>query len=285
MTSSKNIYEEALAHPQVTGIVVGTRPDCVSDELLDYFKTLSERYYVMIEYGIESTNDKTLRFINRGHDYSCAEKAIRDTARGGIHTGAHLILGLPHEDKETILSHAGTISKLLLTTLKLHQLQLIKAATLMILDEICARTCKFCNALSGRPLPLDVSEAEKVADSVRLMKLRHAVITSVDRDDLPDRSANQWARTIRAIKRVNPNTTLEVLISDFDGKPELIQLIIDEKPEVISHNLETVRRLTPFIRSRSRYERSLSVLEYIAKHHGKAMTGHCRARCRSFSFR
>ena len=146
-------------------------------------------------------------------------------------------------------------------------------ATLMILGEICTRSCKFCNTLSGRPLPVDETEAEKIAESIRLMKLRHAVITSVDRDDLPDGGANQWAKTIRAIKRLNPDTTLEVLIPDFDGKQELIQLIIDEKPEVISHNLETVRRLTSAIRSKARYERSLDVLEYIARHHGTAKTG------------
>jgi radical SAM protein (TIGR01212 family) len=122
----KIIYEEALSHPKVVGIVVGTRPDCVSDELLDYFAELSKRYYVMIEYGIESTEDRTLRFINRGHDYAAAVKAIEDTARRGIKTAAHLILGLPHETRNIILSHASQISKLPLTALKLHQLQLIK---------------------------------------------------------------------------------------------------------------------------------------------------------------
>ena len=146
-------------------------------------------------------------------------------------------------------------------------------ATLMILGEICTRSCKFCNTLSGRPLPVDETEAEKIAESIRLMKLRHAVITSVDRDDLPDGGANQWAKTIRVIKCLNPDTTLEVLIPDFDGRHELIQLIIDEKPEVISHNLETVRRLTPAIRSRARYGRSIDVLEYIACNHGTAKTG------------
>ena len=122
----KAIYEEALKHPKVVGIVIGTRPDCVNDELLDYFAELSKRYYVMIEYGIESTNDRTLEFINRGHDYACAEKAIRDTASRGIKTGAHLILGLPHETHEMILNHARRISKLPLTAVKLHQLQLVK---------------------------------------------------------------------------------------------------------------------------------------------------------------
>ncbi len=122
----KAIYEEALAFPNVVGIVVGTRPDCINDELLDYFAELSKKYYVMIEYGIESTNDDTLTFINRGHDFACAQKAIIDTAKRGIKTGAHIILGLPKEDKATVLSHAIELSKLPLTTLKIHQLQLVR---------------------------------------------------------------------------------------------------------------------------------------------------------------
>ena len=122
----KAIYEEALSVPNVVGIVVGTRPDCVNDELLDYFAGLAKKYYVMIEYGIESTNDETLKLINRGHDYACAENAIRETARHGIKTGAHIILGLPTEDKETVLSHAQKLSTLPLTCLKIHQLQLVR---------------------------------------------------------------------------------------------------------------------------------------------------------------
>lgn len=122
----KAIYEEALDNPKVVGIVVGTRPDCVNDQILDYFAELSKRCYVMIEYGIESTDDKTLEFINRGHNYACAVNAINATASRGIRVGAHLILGLPHETRETILSHAVKISSLPLTALKLHQLQLVK---------------------------------------------------------------------------------------------------------------------------------------------------------------
>ena len=116
-----------MAHPKVVGIVIGTRPDCVNDELLDYFAELSKYCYVMIEYGIESTEDSTLEFINRGHNYACAEEAIRATADRGIRTGAHLILGLPLEDKNTILNHARKISELPLTTIKLHQLQIVKS--------------------------------------------------------------------------------------------------------------------------------------------------------------
>jgi len=122
----KAIYEEALSYPNVTGIVVGTRPDCVNDELLDYFAELAKKYYVMIEYGIESTNDKTLEFINRGHDFASAQKAITETARRGIRTGAHIILGLPNESRETILGHADQLSKLPIDTLKIHQLQLVR---------------------------------------------------------------------------------------------------------------------------------------------------------------
>ena len=128
----KTIYEEALSLPNVVGLVVGTRPDCVSEELLDYFGELAKKYYVMIEYGIESTNDETLHFINRGHDFACAEKAIRDTARRGILTGAHIILGLPNEDRETLLSHASKLSQLPITTLKIHQLQLVRGTKMAL---------------------------------------------------------------------------------------------------------------------------------------------------------
>ncbi len=120
------LYEEALSYPQVTGLVIGTRPDCVSDELLSYFEELVKTKYVMIEYGVESTCDDTLRFINRGHSYGEAEEMIIKTASKGIYTGAHLILGLPTESRKVILSHADKISTLPLTAIKLHQLQLVK---------------------------------------------------------------------------------------------------------------------------------------------------------------
>lgn len=120
------LYEEALQHPSISGIVIGTRPDCVSEELLSYFEAVAQNRYVMIEYGVESTNNKTLELIHRGHDYECAVTAIKATAARNIHTGAHLILGLPGEDIDTILKHADEISQLPVTALKLHQLQLIK---------------------------------------------------------------------------------------------------------------------------------------------------------------
>ena len=122
----KTLYKEALAYPQVIGLVIGTRPDCVSDDLLDFLAELSQQYYVMIEYGVESTCDETLELMNRGHNYACSVEAIEKTAERGIRVGAHLILGLPRESRETILSHADKISKLPLTALKLHQLQLIR---------------------------------------------------------------------------------------------------------------------------------------------------------------
>jgi lipoic acid synthetase len=136
-------------------------------------------------------------------------------------------------------------------------------ATFMILGEICTRSCKFCATLTGKPLPPDSGEPGKVAASVRLMGLNHVVITSVDRDDLPDGGAAHWAATIREIRKVNPSTTIEVLIPDFDGKAELIELITIEKPDIISHNLETVARLTPLVRSRAKYQTSLEVIGII----------------------
>ncbi len=138
-------------------------------------------------------------------------------------------------------------------------------ATLMILGDICTRSCKFCNVKTGRPLPADWQEPQRVAQSVKLMKLKHVVLTSVDRDDLDDGGAGIWALTIRKIKELNPQTTIETLIPDFDGKEALIQQVIDAGPEVISHNLETVRRITPWTRSRAQYDRSLKVLQYIAR--------------------
>jgi lipoyl synthase len=137
-------------------------------------------------------------------------------------------------------------------------------ATFMILGNICTRACKFCGTATGRPLPPDEGEPDRLAQSVKAMKLRHCVVTSVDRDDLPDGGAGFWAETIRRIKTVNPGITMETLIPDFDGKPENIQKIVEAGPDVISHNVETVRRLTPVIRTKARYDRSLSVLEYIS---------------------
>lgn len=138
-------------------------------------------------------------------------------------------------------------------------------ATFMIGGNICTRSCKFCNTQTGKPLPLDVNEPLHVAESIQLMKLTHAVITSVDRDDLNDLGAAHWANTIREIKRVNPDTTIEVLIPDFQGREDLVQMVIDAKPNIISHNMETVRRISPNVRSAADYDRSLKVIKQIAQ--------------------
>ncbi len=137
-------------------------------------------------------------------------------------------------------------------------------ATFMILGEICTRNCKFCGVKNGKPLAPDPEEPKRVAESIRLMELKHAVVTSVDRDDLPDLGAAAWVETINTIKNINPTTKLEVLIPDFQGRPELIQQVIEAAPEVISHNLETVERLTPQIRSVAKYRQSLEVIRQIA---------------------
>jgi lipoyl synthase len=146
-------------------------------------------------------------------------------------------------------------------------------ATFMILGDICTRRCKFCAVKSGKPMPPDEFEPEKLAETVRIMGVKHCVITSVDRDDLDDQGAGIWARTIVEVKRLNPLTRIEVLIPDFRGKTELIQQVIDAAPDVISHNLETVERLTPFVRFASKYRRSLDVVSYIASQGKIAKSG------------
>ncbi len=146
-------------------------------------------------------------------------------------------------------------------------------ATFMILGDICTRACKFCNVKTGKPDPVDTKEPLRIARSIKIMKVKHAVITSVDRDDLEDGGAGIWVETIKKVKELNPGTTMEVLIPDFNGKEELLQMIIDAGPEVISHNLETVRRLTPEIRSKAKYDISLKVLKYIAEKGSVAKSG------------
>jgi len=137
-------------------------------------------------------------------------------------------------------------------------------ATFMILGNICTRRCRFCGVKTGKPCPPDPDEPRKLAETIRLMKLNHCVITSVDRDDLPDLGAGFWAETIREVRKVNPGTKIETLIPDFQGKEELIRQIAEAGPDVISHNMETVERLTPKIRSASDYHRSLDVVRSIA---------------------
>jgi len=146
-------------------------------------------------------------------------------------------------------------------------------ATFMILGDICTRACKFCATKTGRPLPPDPDEPERLAVSIKKMRLRHCVLTSVDRDDLPDGGASFWADTIKRVKELNPGTTMECLIPDFDGNGENIQQIFDAGPDVISHNIETVRRLTPFIRTKAKYNLSLEVLQYISEKGKTAKSG------------
>jgi len=146
-------------------------------------------------------------------------------------------------------------------------------ATLMILGDICTRSCKFCNVKTGRPLVVDRQEPKRVAQSVKLMQLKHCVLTSVDRDDLNDLGAGIWAETVREIKKLNPGTTIETLIPDFDARPELIMQVVEAGPEVVSHNLETVRRITPQVRSRAKYDTSLKTLEVIAASKAVAKSG------------
>ena len=136
-------------------------------------------------------------------------------------------------------------------------------ATFLILGNICTRSCKFCAVLTGKPNSVDENEPQKIAESIQLMKLKHCVITSVDRDDLPDGGAEIWAKTILSIKKLNPNTTIETLIPDFQGNTKLLDKIIEANPNIVSHNLETVRRTTKLIRNQAIYDRSLDVLKYL----------------------
>lgn len=146
-------------------------------------------------------------------------------------------------------------------------------ATFMILGNTCTRSCGFCAVNTGRPDEVDMFEPARVAQSVKLMEVKHAVITSVDRDDLPDGGSEVWAMTVRAIRRQSPETTLETLIPDFQGKWENLKRIIDVQPEIVSHNLETVRRLTKQVRIQAKYDRSLEVLRRLKKGGMKTKSG------------
>ena len=148
-----------------------------------------------------------------------------------------------------------------------------RTATFMILGDICTRSCSFCAVKTGKPLPPDFKEPGRIATVIKEMRLMHCVITSVDRDDLPDGGAEIWAETIEEIKRINPNTTIEALIPDFKGVHENIHHIIQSKPDILSHNLETVERLTKLVRVQAKYKRSLDVLNFIASNGIAAKSG------------
>ena len=139
-----------------------------------------------------------------------------------------------------------------------------RTATFMILGDICTRGCRFCATKTGIPLAPDPAEPEKVAESVRLMGLRHAVVTSVTRDDLPDGGARHWAAVVEAVRRENPDATIELLIPDLDAREDLIEVVLASKPDIVGHNIETVERLTPQVRARAKYRTSLSTLEKIS---------------------
>ena len=136
-------------------------------------------------------------------------------------------------------------------------------ATFMILGNICTRSCKFCAVATGKPLAVDKTEPQRIAESVKLMKVKHCVITSVDRDDLKDGGSEIWAETIRKVREISQGTTMETLVPDFAGKWENLERVMQEKPEIMSHNLETVRRLTKEVRVQAKYDRSLEALKRI----------------------
>jgi lipoic acid synthetase len=146
-------------------------------------------------------------------------------------------------------------------------------ATFLILGDICTRACRFCATKTGKPLPPDEGEPLRLAETVRTLNLKHCVVTSVDRDDLQDGGASFWALVVKTIKEINPGLTIETLIPDFNGKQENVQMIIDANPDVISHNVETVRRLTPLIRTKARYKRSLDIIRYISSEGKIAKSG------------
>lgn len=148
-----------------------------------------------------------------------------------------------------------------------------RTATFMILGEVCTRSCRFCATRTGRPDAIDGNEPREVARSVRLMQLRHVVVTSVTRDDLPDGGAGHWAATVRAIREENPDATIELLIPDLDARPDLLDTVLASKPDIVGHNIETVERLTPQLRARAKYRTSLATLRHIAERGAVAKSG------------
>ncbi len=148
-----------------------------------------------------------------------------------------------------------------------------RTATFMILGDICTRGCRFCATQTGRPLAPDPDEPRRVAESVALMKLRYVVVTSVTRDDLPDGGARHWAATVEAIRKQNPDAAIELLIPDFDARPDLLDTVLASKPDIVGHNIETVERLTPQLRARAKYRTSLATLRHIAERGAVAKSG------------
>lgn len=139
-------------------------------------------------------------------------------------------------------------------------------ATLMILGDVCTRSCKFCAVKTGKPMQPDKNEPKKIANTTRILKLKHVVITSVDRDDLNDYGASHWTKTIQEVRKINENTIIEILIPDFQNREDLLKMVFDAKPDILAHNLETVNRLTPIVRNKANYQNSLNVLRLSAEH-------------------
>lgn len=139
-----------------------------------------------------------------------------------------------------------------------------RTATFMLMGDVCTRNCRFCATKSGTPEPLDAQEVERLAQSVKLMNLRHVVITSVTRDDLPDGGAHHWVAAVEAVRRENPSVTIELLISDMDGREDLLKIVASSGADIIGHNVETTRRITPTARAKAQYERSLAVLRLLS---------------------
>ncbi|MCC8088187.1 MAG: lipoyl synthase [Rikenellaceae bacterium] len=148
-----------------------------------------------------------------------------------------------------------------------------RTATFMILGDICTRACKFCATKTGKPLPSDPHEPAKIARSVKIIELKYCVLTSVDRDDLADKGAGHWAEVVRSVRKENPDTQIEILIPDFDGNKPLLDVVMASTPDVIGHNIETVRRLTPLARSKADYKTSLDVLKHISSSGFTAKSG------------
>lgn len=148
-----------------------------------------------------------------------------------------------------------------------------RTATFMILGDVCTRGCRFCATATGRPLPPQPDEPRRVAESVALMQLKYVVVTSVTRDDLPDGGAAHWAATVEAIREVNPDTKIELLIPDLDARPELLATVVASKPDIIGHNIETVERLTPAVRARAKYRTSLETLRLLGEQGATTKSG------------
>ena len=148
-----------------------------------------------------------------------------------------------------------------------------RTATFMILGDICTRNCRFCATQTGRPLAPDADEPRRVAESVALMRLKHVVVTSVTRDDLPDGGARHWAATVEAIRTQNPDVAIELLIPDLDARPDLLDAVLASKPDIVGHNIETVERLTPAVRSRAEYRTSLETLRYLSRQGAATKSG------------